>query len=258
MSVSLMALAFAATVSPTQKLVLLALCDSANDRGECYPAMLTLAEKCSLSERATQGAVAELERSGYLRRELRKGRATVYWLTPAAGAPRSRCTPQEMHPAADAPAPADAAPITITQPPEEQKTKTPPASPTGPKPDPWLTIEAMEDDGIGPEVAAAWLSHRKAKKAKLTALAWAGFKREADKAGWPYEQAVLKAIARNWTGFEAAWVAGDRAAATVSETAYQRSMRERIAEVSPGLARKAPGAEKPLQEVFDVAAKRIA
>jgi uncharacterized protein YdaU (DUF1376 family) len=126
-----------------------------------------------------------------------------------------------------------------------------------PKPEPWMTVEALEADGIGPKIAGQWLSHRRAKKAKLTELAWSGFKAEADKAGWPYEQAVLKAIARNWTGFEAGWVANDRQHGAFTETAYQRSMRERVAEVSPSLARKVPGHQQP-SEFFDVEAKRIA
>jgi hypothetical protein len=258
-----MSLAFAADVTPTQKLVLLALCDSANDQGECYPAMQTLAEKCSLSERATQSAVSDLERTGHLRRELRRGRATVYWLTPAAGAPRRKCTPadaappQQMHPAADAPPPpqqahprgaadappqqmhpaADApggaadAPITITQTQPTPKTNTAPASPP-PRPDDWLTVEVLMLDGLDADLAASWLAHRRAKKAKLTALAWRGFKSEADKAGWGYGAAVIKAISRNWTGFEAAWVQeGRRAAPSGKHTGFERkNYREGVTE----------------------------
>jgi hypothetical protein len=61
-------------------------------------------------------------------------------------------------------------------------------------------------DGLSEEVACAWLAHRRTRKAKLTALAWKGFKAEVVKAGWQIEAAVLKAIARNWTAFEADWV----------------------------------------------------
>ena len=100
-----MTLAFKARVAPSQKLVLLALCDSANDQGECYPSVPTLMAKSSLSERAVQGAVAALEASGHLHREFRHGRSTVYWMTPAADAP-----PQRLPPASRAPTPADAAP----------------------------------------------------------------------------------------------------------------------------------------------------
>jgi hypothetical protein len=232
-SIVLLSEAFKARVTATQKLVLLALCDAANDQGECYPAIQTLAEKCSLSERAAQSAVSELERGGFLRRELRRGRATVYWLTPAAGAPRTKCTPapnapqgcstftpadsappQQVHPtpAAGAPGGAFGAPITITQTSLNQEPKTTPAAPT-PKPDDWLTVEALGADGIDADLAGSWLAHRRAKKAKLTALAWRGFKAEADKAGWGYGAAVIKAISRNWVGFEAEWVKGGKSPA---------------------------------------------
>lgn len=80
--------------------------------------------------------------------------------------------------------------------------KPPPAAP-------WLTRSDLVADGLSEEVATAFLAHRRGKKAKLTDLAWAGFKTEVEKAGWPIEAAVLKAIARNWTAFEAAWVAGE-------------------------------------------------
>jgi len=72
-------------------------------------------------------------------------------------------------------------------------------------------------DGLDADLAASWLAHRRAKKAKLTALAWRGFKAEADKAGWDYGAAVIKAIARNWIGFEAAWVADQRRPAAASK-----------------------------------------
>lgn len=62
-------------------------------------------------------------------------------------------------------------------------------------------------DGLTEQTAADWLTHRLKKKAPLTATAWTGFKREAAKAGWSLQDAVEKAMARGWQGFEAAWVA---------------------------------------------------
>ena len=76
-----MTLAFKASLPSTPKFVLVALCDSANDQGECYPSVPTLAEKCSLSERAVQTAIATLEGFGFVRREFRKGRSTTYWIS---------------------------------------------------------------------------------------------------------------------------------------------------------------------------------
>jgi hypothetical protein len=92
-----MSVAFKAAIPATQKLVLLALCDSANDQGECYPSVPTLMEKSSLSERAVQGAISWLEQRQFLRRDFRNGRSTVYWCTPAAGAPHPRTTCTHNH-----------------------------------------------------------------------------------------------------------------------------------------------------------------
>lgn len=88
------------------------------------------------------------------------------------------------------------APSTRNQKPEE-KTKRVSA----------LTLEALMADGLSERTAQGWIDHRKAKGAKLTQLAWDGFRAEVSKApGWTLEAAVLKAIARNWTSFEAEWV----------------------------------------------------
>lgn len=139
MSVTLMAVAFRTSLPPTRKLVLLALCDAANDIGECYPSVSHLRGKCSLSERTVQAAIQELEQGGYLHRQQRAGRSTVYLLTPDLSTPpqllhpRSRRTPaaraptpataappppQQLHPT-----PATAAPITVTEPSVEPSPK---------------------------------------------------------------------------------------------------------------------------------------
>lgn len=71
---------------------------------------------------------------------------------------------------------------------------------------PWLTCADLMADGLDEGIANAWLAHRRAKKAKLTRLAWDGFKAEVLRAGWDLEDALRKAIARNWIAFEAEWV----------------------------------------------------
>lgn len=62
MSIKLMSLVWEMPIeSSTAKLVLLALCDFANDKGEsCFPSIRTLAEKSCLSERQTQRLVHDL------------------------------------------------------------------------------------------------------------------------------------------------------------------------------------------------------
>lgn len=60
MSIKLMNLAWDIKMSPTMKLVLLALCDWANDSGFCFPGMLTLANKACISKRQCQRIMREL------------------------------------------------------------------------------------------------------------------------------------------------------------------------------------------------------
>jgi uncharacterized protein YdaU (DUF1376 family) len=121
---------------------------------------------------------------------------------------------------------------------KEEKEKKPPATP-------WLTLSEVMADGLSEEVAAAWIAHRRAKKAKLTALAWSGLKAEVVKAGWELEAAVLKAIARNWSTFEERWVRDDRGGSIQSgqkpprpKTFAERdseNRRARIREMTGGL-----------------------
>lgn len=50
----------------TQKLVLLALADNANDQGECWPSMETIARKCDLSVQGVRNHIQKLEAYGLL------------------------------------------------------------------------------------------------------------------------------------------------------------------------------------------------
>ncbi|WP_434927181.1 helix-turn-helix domain-containing protein [Shewanella sp. HL-SH2] len=74
MSMELMVKAMKSKVgNPLRKLVLLKLADNANDQGECWPSYSYIAEQCEMSRRSVMDHVKELETSGFLRREYRKG-----------------------------------------------------------------------------------------------------------------------------------------------------------------------------------------
>ncbi|KAG0188272.1 hypothetical protein DFQ28_005164 [Apophysomyces sp. BC1034] len=98
------------TALPTsRKIVLLALCDNANDQGECYPSIPMIAGKCSLKERVVYECLRDLETGGYLKRDTRSGRSTIYrianpciWRTPAFNASLRH---MQGTPAPDAPLP---------------------------------------------------------------------------------------------------------------------------------------------------------
>lgn len=67
---------------------------------------------------------------------------------------------------------------------------------------------------IPPEVASGqidravfndWLQIRRAKRAPLTATAWAGVVREAEKAGLPLDRALSLMVEHSWQGLKADW-----------------------------------------------------
>jgi len=61
-------------------------------------------------------------------------------------------------------------------------------------------------DGVSESVWQEFVSHRKAKKAKVTQLVIDGIVKEANKAGWTLEDALKETIVRNWQSFKADWV----------------------------------------------------
>jgi hypothetical protein len=99
---------------------------------------------------------------------------------------------------------------------------------------------------------AGYLGVRKAKKAgPITERIASNLEKNAAKAGITVEQAVTACCDYAWHTFNPDWYterqAGPAGMTTAnSETAYQRSMRLRVAEVSPSLARPAPG--QPAQD----------
>lgn len=96
MSIALMTQAWKSTLPSGRKMVLLALCDNANDQGDCYPSISMLAEKCSMGERTVQQHITDLVKDGIVRRAMRGGRSTVYHIDP-----RRFCTPAKSVPSQD-------------------------------------------------------------------------------------------------------------------------------------------------------------
>jgi hypothetical protein len=127
MSIELMTLAWKTRLPSGRKMVLLALCDHANGRGECFPSIEAISRKCSMGQRTVQQHLGELEAAGILVRHFRSGRSTLYNIDP-----RSFCTPAEsaavpnshpistsaapLPPQLSASSPASSAPITIQEP----------------------------------------------------------------------------------------------------------------------------------------------
>ena len=82
MSVHISSAVWKLKIDPSQKLLLLALSDMANDEGYCWPSVASLEGRTGLSERTIRSKIQELELAGHLEKSERSGRSTVYRVTP--------------------------------------------------------------------------------------------------------------------------------------------------------------------------------
>lgn len=106
MSIRVMAEVWDLPLSSTEKLVLLALADCANDEGDCWPSIATLGRKASVGERSVQRSIQALKEAGHLTRIEVTGRGCRYRIhprqcgTPARVAPVTNTTPPppQCHP----------------------------------------------------------------------------------------------------------------------------------------------------------------
>lgn len=249
MSIALMTLVWKSDFSSGQKMVLLALCDNANDQGECYPSISMLAKKCSMSERSVFNHIADLEKIGAVKRENRTGRSTIYTIdpckfcTPANSAPlqplhptpaKSAPTPlQILHPT-----PATVAPITINEPSIEPSGNQKKIAPL------CVAVSVLLENGFDDLTAKEFIDHKARMKAPLTARAWADHLAESAKAGWTPLAAAEKVMAKNWKGFEAKYVANEAKPNQAYESPYAKSMREKYESITPLIAAKNPNLPK--------------
>ncbi len=97
-------------------------------------------------------------------------------------------------------------------------------------------------DYVTDQTWSDWLQLRKTLKAAVTQTAIDGINREARRAGYTLEQALVTCCANGWRGFKAEWMhqRGQPPHAAPRETAYQQQMRERVAALTPRFAAQPP------------------
>lgn len=93
MSIRLMSQVWSMDLHHTSKMVLLALADSANDEGLCWPSISTVSKKTSLSERSVQRCIVRLETLTLLRRDQRDQQSSHFWITLASNSPVTHSHP---------------------------------------------------------------------------------------------------------------------------------------------------------------------
>jgi Helix-turn-helix domain len=192
-SVKLMTIVWAMDLSHSEKFVLLALADNANDEGDCWPSITTIAKKTSLSERTVQRAIGELETFGHLIAIRRTGRSTVFKLTPGMVSPQT-----EWHPDTDAPhprhsvrtAPVTVSPTHVTVAPRIIKESSVESSkePSAPPAD--LDLQAWK----------AWKTYREKIRKPLKPISIPSAQRALAKHGGAQSAVVEQSIANGWTG----------------------------------------------------------
>lgn len=204
MSIRLINKAFESEMlGPTERLIMLALADHADDSGRCYPSIQRLCKRTGLKERSVQSNLKKLCDRGYLKTIIGGGRGNanlyVVFPNPAANAP-----PHDVHPAADAP-----------QTPQEM-----PANPAGDAPEPLVTtIEPSDVIAVAtsadilakvtsPDAARSFIAYRAQMKKPLTLTAArrlaASLTRISNEGGDP-DDALGMAEERGWQSIEPHW-----------------------------------------------------
>lgn len=243
MSIFLMTEAWKTTMPSTQKIVFLALCDNSSDGGECYPSITLLMNKCSLSDRAIQNAIAYLEEFGYLKREFRKGQSTTYWIENPKKWPqndkekkvRNRTNPRTKFTTEQNSPPnivreggeqcsgreanivrvggEYGSPITVIEPSIEPSVNRKCSSDsstkkTTAKKSSELSANFMIEtcDGLSESVATDFVQYRKTKRAPLNQTIWTKICDEIKKSGMSANDALTEAMLAGWQGVKAEWL----------------------------------------------------
>lgn len=86
---------------PTERFLLLALADIADDRGKCWPSVERIAQRCCMSERNARRILRKLEETGWLETEVHPGRnrTNTYWIRkPDKLSAQTDCQPGQSRP----------------------------------------------------------------------------------------------------------------------------------------------------------------
>lgn len=239
MSIKMMTEAFKTFLSPTRKFVLIALCDNADDDGDCYPSVKTICNKTCLCERTVQNALNYLEEQKFIKRIARPSHSNCYLIN-FPNEPPSKLTPQKMHPAADAPrsrcTPNPAADAGST--PQQMHPESSVEPKDKPKPNGSVYILAADnpirqliDAGTDLQVATDWVALRKSRNCATTTTAINAIKKQADAAGMDLNSILEICCERGWLSYDAA---RNAQAARGYESAKDTARRKTIAGLTGG------------------------
>jgi hypothetical protein len=205
----------AVQVTLVQKAILYVLADMSDEQGTAWPSISAISAASCASERAVQNAIRALTKTGLIRVDRTLRKTPTYFLqfrtfTPAGGAPRTSCTPQQVHPAGDAPYPR----TSCTLPPQEMHPTPAAGAPKAPRKHQTSIREASSSRSVAvivdlpkwiPEGAwAEWCSYRsKTAKGRWTQRAAELSMQNLEKlwsTGHDPKAVIEQSIANGWTG----------------------------------------------------------
>lgn len=202
MSVRVMTAVWELDLPDSEKIVLLALGDCANDEGLCWPSMATLSKKCSKSDRTVQVAIKALVMGGHLSRNEVPGKGCHYIVHP-----RKDCAPQPLRPEEiSPPKPLPVTPEAASDKPSRTVIPSGADAPSGkrtgkrraaksdifPRPE-WADVQVWSD----------FLMNRKRKQLSNTPTAHKRFLDDIERLSdeeWPPGRLLEHAAARGWGG----------------------------------------------------------
>ncbi|MES2782936.1 MAG: helix-turn-helix domain-containing protein [Pseudomonadota bacterium] len=196
MSIKLMTAAWDMDIPSTEKMVLLCLCDYADENGKsCYPSIATLAKRTSKNARTVQRALRWLEKSKICDSHERAGTSTNYTLNLDAFVRGDKMSG-----------------VTKTTPRGDTTPPNPPRTTIVDKAKALPIVKSKsakhfpKPEGVEQSIWNDYLDLRKAKRAPLSNTALTAIEREAARAGWSLNDALAECVARGWQSFKAAWV----------------------------------------------------
>lgn len=179
-------------LSAFDKLVLLALADISDDEGRCYPSMRTLTEKCGMDDRTVQRSLKRLQETGYVEREMRAGRSTVYRVTPEP--------PSNRHPRPiDTPVSLTPTPVSLT-PPEKKKTSSLEPSPNRQSRKRAAVPEGPPPSNLNVEAWHRWEQYRREIRKPIHPASWLSAQRKLAAFGMDQGAVVEQSIADGYQG----------------------------------------------------------
>lgn len=192
-------------------LMLLAIADFADDEGNAYPSVQTLANKCRMKARNTTAILTAIRKSGELEVRPNEGpRGTNRYRIVLPGHPLQKPAGVQIRAGVQkhAATPAETCRKPLQNPADEPSVNHQEPSTTkreAKKTPRFDAIFFLASRDVPDQVASDWLALRRTKRSEPTKTAIEGIEREAEKAGISLADALSMCCVRGWQSFKAEW-----------------------------------------------------